>query len=64
MKTKARQLGITKFPYREYDGNNNQTYWEGHNGTWWKWRCDTKGDEIYHEDSDGLKTYIITYIIT
>ena len=52
-KTKARELGITKFPYRETDKNDNQTYWENSNGDWYKWRYNEKGKITYYESCIG-----------
>jgi len=50
---KARALGITVFPYYEYDSNGNQTYYESPNGYWFKSEFDSNGYIIYFEDSDG-----------
>ena len=52
-KTKAQQLGITRFPYQEFDINGNQTYYEHSNGYWWKYEYDSEGNETHYEDSDG-----------
>jgi len=52
-KTKARRLGITEFPYREYDSNNNVTYWEDSDGFWYKLEYDSNGKENYVENSIG-----------
>ena len=51
--TKARALGITIFPYIEYDSNGNLIYWEESDGYWVKREYDSKRNQIYHEDSDG-----------
>ena len=52
--TKAQELGITEFPYREYDSNNKVTYWEDSNGLWDKYEYDTNGNQTYHEHTDGF----------
>jgi len=51
--TKARLLGITEFPYREYDSNNNVTYWEDSDGLWSRVEYDYNSNQTYVEDSDG-----------
>jgi len=51
--TKAQTLGITAFPYREYDTNGNATYTEFSDGDWVKREFDSKGNKIYIENSDG-----------
>lgn len=51
--TKAQQLGITEFPYYEYDSNGNLTYIESSDGDWAKYEYDDNGNEIYCEDSYG-----------
>ena len=50
---KARALGITAFPYREYDSNDNVIYYENSNGYWAKYEYDSNGNETYYENSDG-----------
>ena len=52
-KTKARELGITKFPYEEYDKNGNLMYIEWDDGTWVKREFDDKGNITYRECNDG-----------
>ena len=51
--TKAQQLGITEFPYREYDSNGKLTYYEGSDGYWVKQEYDSNDNRNYYEDSDG-----------
>tara|TARA_R110002012_G_scaffold264361_1_gene447699 strand:- start:241 stop:486 length:246 start_codon:yes stop_codon:yes gene_type:complete len=53
MKTKGRELGITEFPYEEYDKNGYITYHENSWGTWWKVEYDDKGNKIRIDFSDG-----------
>ena len=52
-KTKAQKLGITKFPYFEYDDKDYITYYETSNGYWWKREYDKHGNETYREWDDG-----------
>ena len=51
--TKAEQLGITEFPYIEYDSNDNVIYHEESYGTWYKCEFDNNNNEIYFENSQG-----------
>ena len=51
--TKAQQLGITKFPYIEFDSFGNRTYYETSIGFWAKIDHDSNGNRIYSENSDG-----------
>tara|TARA_R110002020_G_scaffold105188_4_gene245499 strand:- start:50 stop:295 length:246 start_codon:yes stop_codon:yes gene_type:complete len=53
MKTKAQELGITEFPYYEYDNKGNVTYYETSCGYWSKTEFDKYGDETYWENSYG-----------
>ena len=53
IKTKAQKLNITSFPYVEYDGNGNQTYYEDLDGTWTKREYDSDGRIIHTEYSYG-----------
>ena len=53
MKTRARQLGITEFPYSEFDENGNLTYREYCSGTWSKREYDNNDNLTYREYSDG-----------
>ena len=52
--TKAQELGITKFPYKEFDKNNNEIYFEDSKGFWDKSEFDENGNRIYHENSTGF----------
>ena len=51
--TKAQKLGITHFPYIEKDEKYREIYWENNFGLWIKTEYDSKGNKIYHEDSNG-----------
>tara|TARA_R110002012_G_scaffold68563_1_gene178170 strand:- start:10 stop:255 length:246 start_codon:yes stop_codon:yes gene_type:complete len=53
MKTKAQELGITNFPYEEFDENGNETYTERSDGNWWKRKYDNKGYLTYYENCLG-----------
>ena len=35
------------------DKNGNRIYWENSGGYWAKWGCNSRGNEIYFQDSDG-----------
>ena len=59
MKTKAQQLGITKFPYIEKDKNGNMTYFEYSYGWWYKYEYDESDNRTYLESADGHKEYTI-----
>jgi len=50
---KARAMGITVFPYREYNSNGIITYYENSNGDWFKREFDSNGCMTYYENSDG-----------
>ena len=50
---KARAMGITRFPYYEYDSNGEITYWEDSDGDWRKSEYDSNGNEIYFENNFG-----------
>lgn len=52
-KTKAQKLGITSFPYKEYDQNGNVTYCENSEGNWHMSKFDSDSEGVYYEDSDG-----------
>jgi hypothetical protein len=54
MKTIAKQLKITDFPFEIKDSKNNKIYWEDSNGYWWKQEFDKNNNQIYFEDSDGF----------
>jgi len=47
-KTRAQRLGITKFPYFEYDNDGNETYYENGNGYW----------SVREHDDNGMLTYV------
>jgi hypothetical protein len=51
--TRAEKLGITDFPYLEFDNKGNQTYYETSDGWWYKREFDKNGNETYYEGSDG-----------
>jgi len=50
---KARAMGITRFPYYEYDSNGEITYWEDYNGSWERYEFDSNGNQTYYEDCSG-----------
>ena len=50
---KARAMGITKFPYIEFDSNGNETYSEDYKGTWVKREFDSNGNQTYYENYTG-----------
>tara|TARA_R110002012_G_C11272950_1_gene569671 strand:+ start:183 stop:431 length:249 start_codon:yes stop_codon:yes gene_type:complete len=52
-KTKGQQLGITKFPYVEWDKNGNITYKEFLDGWWENCGYDNNGNKTYGEYSNG-----------
>tara|TARA_R110002020_G_scaffold173181_1_gene363930 strand:- start:1795 stop:2037 length:243 start_codon:yes stop_codon:yes gene_type:complete len=49
MKTKGQKLGITDFPYREFDNNGKETYFETSYGSWFKYGYDEHGNRTYFE---------------
>ena len=51
--TKAQILGITDFPYYEYDNKGNVTYYEMGDGYWEKSEYDDKGNETHNEWDGG-----------
>lgn len=53
MKTIAKQLKITDFPFEIKDKNNNRIYYEDSNGFWYKQEFDSNNNEIYYENSSG-----------
>ena len=53
MKTKAQELGITNFPYEEFDENGNETYTEFSSGNWFKYKYDENNNLSYFEQSNG-----------
>jgi hypothetical protein len=54
MKTIARQLNVSEFPFEIKDKNGNEIYYENSNGYWNKSEYDSNGNEIYYEESDGF----------
>ena len=53
MKTKAQELGITDFPYKEYDKNVNLTYHETSYNYWEKYEYDKDGNNTLIEWHGG-----------
>ena len=53
MYPKAESLGITDFPYTEYDSNSNITYCEDYNGYWYRREFDSNGNQTYYENANG-----------
>ena len=53
MKTIAKQLKITDFPFEIKDSKNNAIYLENSNGYWWKQEFDQNNNLLYCEDSKG-----------
>jgi YD repeat-containing protein len=51
--TKAQELGITEFPYKEYDETGALVYEEELDGRWYKWQYDSDGNNVYYESSPG-----------
>ena len=51
--TRAQELGITEFPYTEYDPKGNCTYQERSNGYWERFEHNDLGDLTYFENSEG-----------
>jgi hypothetical protein len=48
------ELGIGfDFPIRIKDSNDNETYYENSDGSWWKSKYDAHGNETYCENSDS-----------
>ena len=56
MKTIAKQLKITEFPFIIKDKNNNQIYREYSDGYWGRYEYDSNNNQIYFEDSNGSIT--------
>jgi len=52
--TRAQQLGITEFPYREYNKKGKISYYEREDGYWWRAKYHANGFETYLEFSNGL----------
>jgi hypothetical protein len=51
--TIAKQLKVTKFPFKINDENGRMIYWEDSTGYWSKREWDSNGNRIYSEDSTG-----------
>ena len=51
--TIAEQLNAKEFPFRFYDANGNELYYEDSDGFWSRYEYDANGNEIYSEDSNG-----------
>jgi hypothetical protein len=51
--TRTQELGITVFPYREFDSNSRETYHEESSGTWVKREFDSNGNQTYYENYTG-----------
>jgi hypothetical protein len=51
--TIAKQLKVTKFPFKINDENGRMIYWEDSDGYWIKREWDSNGNRIYSEDSIG-----------
>jgi hypothetical protein len=54
MQTKAHKLGITEFPYYEYNEKGKITYFERKDGYWWRAEYNQKGFETLVEFFDGM----------
>lgn len=50
---KAKSLGITVFPYEEFNSNGKLSYWEDSNGRWYICEYDSNANRTYYEDSLG-----------
>jgi hypothetical protein len=50
--TKAQALGITEFPYEEFDDAGHRTYYEDASGYWQKVDYDSDGYLIGYEDTN------------
>jgi len=53
MKTRAIELNVKKFPYREFNKYGYQIYYEDIKGFWWVREYNRYGIEIYYENSKG-----------
>ena len=53
MKSIAKQLNVTDFPFRIKDSDSNEIYYEDSDGNWRKSEYDSKSNQIYYENSDG-----------
>lgn len=57
--TKAKQLGITEFPYIERNSEGNMTYFEAEDGTWWRCDYDSNNIPINMETDEGMMEFEI-----
>ena len=49
------ELGISfTFPIEFKDANGCMTYYEGRDGSWYRWDHDADGNVTYHKNSDGF----------
>ena len=51
---KAWAMGITVFPYCEYNSNGMLSYYEESDGSWVRVEYDSNGNQTYFENSDGV----------
>ena len=50
--TRAQKLGITEFPYKEFNDDGYQNYYEDSNGFWWSCKHN-RNNETYLKNSSG-----------
>ena len=55
--TKARELGVTEFPYIEYDANGYMTYYEEESGYWESNVLDENGHYL-DRDTSNIDEYV------
>jgi hypothetical protein len=55
--TKAQSLGITEFPYEEFDSNGKRTYYENAKGYWVKREYNSDGKCTYCENTKKAGGY-------
>ena len=53
MYPKAESLGITKFPYTEFNSNGYIRYYEDSNNYWFRREFDSNGNQTYYENAKG-----------
>jgi len=53
-KTVAQLWKIGNFPFKLYDKNGNEIYYESTTGYWKKCECDSNNNIIYYENSSGF----------
>ena len=51
--TIAQQSKITEFPFKIYNSQGKEIYFEDSNGYWYKREYNSQGQQIYYEDSKG-----------